>query len=302
MVLLNKNGGGIGLLSTTRLVYSTSNFVLNKAVFDFLFARNANNEYYRLGDIYRLSKNKAGSPNDINKRNFSLLSDPALRLAYPKYNIITDSINGIHISIYSDTLNPLSPVTIVGHVEDESGNLLTTYNGILDVLVFDKPKTIVTLANDGGNPFTFSTQNVILYRGKATIKQGYFKIKFIIPKDISYTSGYGKISYYATPTTSQAFDATGYFDSLLLGGEIAAINDTIGPEINLYLNNEHFVNNGITNENPILIANLYDENGINTISNSIGHDICAYLDDNVSKKIILNDYYTSEITIINVEL
>jgi hypothetical protein len=108
LVLLNPVGGSIAMFSTTRLVYSTSNFALHKSFFDYLYQRNSQGEYLRLGDIYRLAKNQTGGLGDINKRNFSLLGDPAMRLAYPKNIVVTDSINGIAVNNFNDTINPLN--------------------------------------------------------------------------------------------------------------------------------------------------------------------------------------------------
>ena len=47
---------------------------------------------------------------------------------------------------------------------------------------------------------------------------------------------------------------------------------------------ESFVSGGITNENPTLLAKLYDENGINTAS-GIGHDIVTVLDGDETNRI-----------------
>jgi hypothetical protein len=73
-----------------------------------------------------------------------------------------------------------------------------------------------------------------------------------------------------------------------------APDDNIGPTINLFMNDEIFVSGGITNENPTLIANLYDDNGINTAS-GIGHDIVATLDGDETTVYKLNDYYTAAV-------
>ena len=60
------------------------------------------------------------------------------------------------------------------------------------------------------------------------------------------------------------------------------------------MNDENFVSGGITNENPTLLANLYDENGINTAS-GIGHDITAILDGDETNVYKLNSYYTAAV-------
>ncbi len=65
--------------------------------------------------------------------------------------------------------------------------------------------------------------------------------------------------------------------------------------LDIYLNDENFVFGGFTNDTPNLIASIFDENGINTVGNGIGHDISAILDDNVNNTIVLNDYYESDL-------
>ena len=61
------------------------------------------------------------------------------------------------------------------------------------------------------------------------------------------------------------------------------------------MNEENFVSGGITDDQPILLAKIFDENGVNTVGNGIGHDIEAYLDGNTAESIILNDYYEAEL-------
>ena len=84
-VLLNANGGGIGLFSTTRVVYATANFQLSKSFYSVIFDNDENGEHYRMGEVMRLAKINIG--NSINKRNFSLLADPALKLSF-SYNFV----------------------------------------------------------------------------------------------------------------------------------------------------------------------------------------------------------------------
>ena len=60
------------------------------------------------------------------------------------------------------------------------------------------------------------------------------------------------------------------------------------------MNDQTFISGGITNESPIFLAFLEDENGINTAS-GIGHDIVAILDGDESNPYILNDYYETEL-------
>ena len=57
----------------------------------------------------------------------------------------------------------------------------------------------------------------------------------------------------------------------------------------------NFVDGGISDETPILIAQLFDENGINTVGNGIGHDLIAVIDGETGDPIVLNDFYTSDL-------
>ena len=247
MVLLNENGGAIALMSTTRLSYSTPNYYLNRNILDFAFDRDSTGKPLRLGDIMRMAKNNSGS--GINKRNFSLLGDPALRLAYPwRGKVVTDSVNNIFVTEGTDTLKALSRITISGHLEDNSGNILDGFNGTLSSVVFDKKTTIKTFANDGGLPYSFKLRNNILFNGKTTVSSGKFSFTFIVPRDIDYSYGQGKISYYAE---NNDMEINGHFSEITVGG-FARITeaDTSGPDIRLFINDTLFRNGGITDRNP----------------------------------------------------
>ena len=61
------------------------------------------------------------------------------------------------------------------------------------------------------------------------------------------------------------------------------------------MNDYTFVNEGLTDANPLLIAKLFDENGINTVGNGIGHDITVILDANTAQQKVLNQYYSANL-------
>jgi hypothetical protein len=289
-VLLNPKGGGIGLITTTRLVYSSPNFIFNNFFYDFVFTPNAEGEYYRMGDLIRYAKASTGS--GINKRNFTLLGDPALSLAIPEEQVYTLKINDVSVSAIPDTLKALSLVKIFGEVRNTEGTKISE-NGILYPTVYDKAQQINTLGNDTHSIFSYFLQNSILYKGKASINAGDFEFSFIVPRDISYSLGFGKLSYYATIGQT---DAHGYNRNVIIGGSSEIpLDDDEGPEIELYLNNEDFIFGGITDEFPKLLAYVVDSSGINTVGNGIGHDITAVLDDNSMQTYILNEYYESDL-------
>jgi hypothetical protein len=296
-VFLNPKGGAIALFTTVRVVYAHFNSQLNQSFLKATFQPAA--EVVRLGDIFQQMKSESINLN-LNSRNFSMLGDPALRLALPQYTIVTDSINNNIVTGSSDTLKGLSLVTITGHLEN-NGTAITNYNGVLYPTVFNKMQYYTTLSNNPPDPgsnsgspaYTFPLQKNVLYKGKASVTDGRFRYEFIVPKDIGYQYGIGRISYYSENGKE---DANGYYDKIIVGGlNDSAAKDQNGPEINLYMNDAKFISGGTTGENPDLFAILKDVNGINTIGNGIGHDIIAILDANTDHSIVLNDYYQADL-------
>lgn len=284
-------GGAVGMLTTTRLVSIGLNALLAQNLYSEMF-QEENGEALALGEILKRTKNKTLGDNHM--RHFSLLGDPALQLARPQPRIITETINGVDVGSGTDTLKALSKITIAGHVEANDGTVLTSYNGLLFPTVFDKSKIRSTLGQDPESSIVdFDTRENVVYKGKATVKDGRFEFSFIVPKDIDYSFGHGKISYYAN---NSVYDNYGYDTSFVIGGvDPNGISDDIGPEIELFMNDESFVNGGLTNTKPLFLANLRDENGINTTGNGIGHNITLILDGNTSEPIILNNFYEADL-------
>ena len=281
--------GAIALFTTVRLVFSGPNFNLNQDFFDEVFIPTSG-VMPTVGQVFMDVKNL--NANVTNNRNFTLLGDPALRLAYPIHDVATVQINGVNVSS-SDTIKALQQVTISGEVRNDLGQKLTNYNGIIYPTVFDKQKQITTLGNDGGPPFVFGLQTSKLFKGKVSVVNGDFSYTFVVPKDIAYNYGQGKLSYYGE---NQVEDANGYHDGFYIGGTSDSYaEDNIGPEIELFMNDENFVYGGMTDENPILLANLYDLHGINMVGNGIGHDIIAILDQETENSFILNEYYEADL-------
>lgn len=289
---LNPYGGAIALMTTTRSVYFSVNTNIGQSFIEEVFRRDDQLRPRTFGEIITRTKNKVGGNN---KRSFTLIGDPALRIALPNFSIVTDSINGQAAGMVTDTIKALSRVTVKGHVQDFNDQLISDFNGVLYPTVYDKPRQQTTLSNDGAEspPFTFETQTNKVYSGKASVTNGAFEFTFIVPKDINYAIDFGKISYYAENGSTDAF---GYDTSFLLGGlDPNGIIDTEGPTIDLYINDENFVSGGITDETPILIADVFDENGINTVGNGVGHDIVAVVDGETGNPIVLNDFYTADL-------
>jgi hypothetical protein len=294
-VLLNPQGGGIALFTTTRLVYAQPNYALNKRFYEIVFEKNKEGDQYKLGDIMSYTKNQTDGEgrNSVNTKCFTLLGDPALCLAYPEYEVVVDSINNTSINEFTDTIKALDKIKITGFVAGPGNSPMENFNGTAFATLFDKPMKTTTLNNDNEHSaFSFMNQNTILYKGKATVSNGRFSFSFVLPKDINYQFGFGKLSLYAR---SESIDANGFDTSIVIGG-LSQITqpDIKGPTLRLFMNDTTFISGQTTNNSPKLLALVTDENGINTSNSGIGHSITAVLDGDNTQTIDLNDFYEAD--------
>lgn len=292
----NPKGGAIALLTTTRAVFASSNAELVRTVYDSLFVRPGG-EVQRLGEVCREAKAKFGySASVSNARKFIVIGDPALQLALPKYKVETNLINGKPADIaFKDTLKALQKVTVSGSIKDYQDDLLGNFNGKLYITIFDKKKDYKTLGQDKSSPvYTFTLQKNVIFKGVTSVENGQFSFSFIIPKDIDYNFGAGKISYYAENGVDQ--DAAGFFDKIMVGGTSSDIvQDNEPPMVKVFLNDENFVKGGLTEASPVLLAKISDDLGINITGNSVGHDLTVIMDENTQNEIVLNDFFESDL-------
>ena len=282
-IILNPKGGGVALLTTTRYVYSHLNYNLNTHFINSLFEK-VDGEYPTLGDVFLNTKALSGT--SINSNKFTLLGDPMMCLAYPTY--------GVKTTLSPDTISALGKVTFNGEIINSDSVKLNTFNGEVGVIVFDKELISKTQGQQSSTPMSYRDQTNIIYKGTSSVENGEFSFSFIVPKDIDYNLDNGRISYYAIEETEN-LDASGWFEDFIVGGVSSDIvADDLGPTIQLYMNDKQFVSGGLTNSTPVFLAFVQDSSGVNTLGNGIGHDITITLDNESSKKIILNDYYESE--------
>lgn len=288
--VVNPNGGAIGVLGACRTVYASMNDVINRNVCDTLFAHSDPFTYpMTLGQAVYTAKNKTG--NDENKMAYILLGDPAIRLHYPtQYEVVT--------STQLDTLNALSKQTVRGFIRDADGDTAKYFNGVLAVTIFDKMQQITTRDNDEEDEkrkqyYTYNDYPNRLFRGEADVKNGEWEYTFMLPKDIHYNYGNGRIVYYAYDTIHG--EGVGHDHELVIGGSSnIVLQDDKGPDITLYLNTPSFTDGMATHETPHFYARLYDENGINTVGSGIGHDLLMTIDEDAKQSYVLNDYFTAD--------
>ncbi len=291
--VLNSEGCAVAFFGTTRTVYSNYNKRMNMAflanVLDTLSGARVT-----LGEAQRLTKNylvTASQDRTTNKLQFSLLGDPAISLNIPEMSIVVDSINGLANGT-DINLKAGSIATITGHIVDGDD-----FSGTLSAVVRDSEETVRCRMNssaDASSAFEYTDRTKTIFSGSDNVTDGLFTLTFAVPMDINYSNESGLITLFANTdsTLGTPRTAAGYTDAFTLGGTEKLSNDSIGPSLFCYLNDNTFIDGGTVNPTPYFVAQIYDEDGINTSGVGIGHDLVLTIDSDVNKTYNLNDYFS----------
>ena len=285
----NTTGGAVSMITTTREVFISVGQAFNNNLMAIMLEFNG--EDLTIAESLVKTKNEYSN---FQKFFIYYFGDPVKKLAIPQPNIRITKMNGVDITQSIDTLKALSKVNFEGVITDNLNNILTDFNGNLSTTVYDKPIDKSTLDNDNfGIINTFDSQESKLFRGLASVENGNFSFEFIVPRDVKIAYGKGKLSFYADNNSS---DRAGFNSDIVVGGiNENAPEDSTGPEIQLFMNDESFLDGANTNASPNLIAKLFDLSGINTSVTAVDHDIIGILDGDESNPFILNDFYQTEL-------
>ncbi len=289
--MLNPLGGAVALFTTVRSVFASQNFRLTRQVFNHMWTKEGG-AFLSIGEIMRRAKND--NPNDAtNGRKFFLIGDPTLQLAIPNLDIRTDRINGLTLTEDDDPIrvSALDQVSIEASIIDNIGNVMSTYNGLADIIIYDKPQSLQTLGNDERSFVkTYRSQQNIIYQGRAEVINGKIETTVTIPVDIDYNIGAAKISYYTTGENLP--EAIGFTEALLVGGASTnPIQDDLPPTIEVFLNNRSWTEDQEVPTINTAIIDLSDDFGINLSTSAIGHEVTAVIDGDARTTQILTSLY-----------
>ena len=308
--LFNPQGGAIAFFGTTRTVYQPQNRLMNLSFTRQVLSLDEKGLMMPIGEAVRRAKTelvttgiivgyqKNGQPiwstdKSENKLQYSLLGDPALRLALPTNIIVVDSINHSAVSSDIQTLKAGTTVTIAGRVLNSNHETDSIFNGTVNAMVRDAKEQVVCKMNDEietEEPFVYYDRPNTLFNGSDSVRQGRFAFTFVVPKDIAYSDQQGIINLYAVNNTKTT-TATGRFEQLVMNGASEGSGNQQGPSIYCYLNSTAFVNGGDVNSTPYFVAEVTDEDGINASGSGIGHDLQLIIDGEMNKTYSLNDYF-----------
>ncbi|MBX7046322.1 MAG: type IX secretion system sortase PorU [Ignavibacteria bacterium] len=284
--LINEsNKGAIGVVAAVRPVYAAPNATFNNLFWDnFTFLKDTLNLPIRIGKAMFNTKQNLFQDNDL---KFSLICDPSLRIGIPQYFTKIDSLNG-PLGLDTAKLKALQKIRIAGSVLRPDSTFWGDYNGTINLKVLDVDKQIHI--EDFGYPFDFRLDGGTIFTGRANVVNGKWSVEFIVPKDISYSTGNGKILAYFKNSSS---DGVGYTNQFTINGiDSTAVPDTTGPTVNIYLDSRNFRNGDLVNQSPKIIADFYDQFGMN-LTGTIGHKIEATLNNNEQNKIDLTPYFNT---------
>ncbi|PWJ60228.1 peptidase C25-like protein [Dyadobacter jejuensis] len=273
LMVLSPKGGAIAALSTTRPVYSSTNFTLNKALYR---ALSQSDTLLRLGDLVRETKNNSlvGSLN----RNFTLIGDPSMP--------VVDQSRTIKWSAVPDTLRPQQRVKLQGQIQlTRTGELDGDFDGVAYLSIYDQPSSFATLGDQDG-PEKYTDNRNKLYEGSLSVQGGAFELEFIVPVSTDTAFRIGRASVYSRSGTG-THTASAQLP-LVIGGKATATSSA-ATQISAFLNDESFRDGDLVEPSSLLMVRLQDELGIQLSQPGI------ILNLNDTLEIGLEDYYRADL-------
>ena len=296
----NTSGGTIASLVPTRKTSISDNSVAASVMGKCILNRQENGLYPTIGDIVKDFKNSMIGRAGTGRLRYTLLGDPAMRLAMPTNRVVLEEVNGEEVTADNQvTIKARERVTMRGRVTDPEGNPLSDFNGPLSVQLYDAEysTTSLGLAADGtsGEKITFEEQGGKLFTGRTTVSNGEFEISFAMPAEVANNFRPAAVNMYASSSTDNR-DAVGCNrDIYVYGFDDTADPDSLPPTIEYaYMNHESFQPGGIVDSQPMFIARVSDDTGINLSASGIGHQMTLKLDDTRSYSDVSLYYTPSE--------
>ena len=282
-----RDGGGIALLTSSRMVLSSQNDKLNQYFINALFSYDSKGVMPTLGEAYKESK-LGFTTSDVNKMSFFLLGDPAMKVNYPisRFNITSLNGTGMTGSQIAE-ISPLSRFEVKAQVVDANGNIDTGFNGDATVSLYDKEKLFTTLSSSS----TGNVEERAIYVDRPKLAEvtgrvvnGMFTGTMIAPRitiDHPNDTSMMLIRVYAHKDNSD-YMVNGFTKQVMMMSYDAstAINDNEAPVITaMYMNDAAtFTDGSMVAPNSMLYINVSDNEGISMQPNSAANTMKLQLD------------------------
>ncbi|SOE22470.1 Peptidase family C25 [Spirosomataceae bacterium TFI 002] len=259
--LLNKNNGAIALLTTTRPVFSSTNFRINKAFYEEL----ENPENRRLGDIIKNTKNKSIA--GVINRNFALLGDPALKIPKPERKVFVTQING---KSDSAVIFQQQKATFKGEVSDEN------FSGKIHGRFYDQVSNIETLG-EASSKTAYEAYSNVLFEGITDVTSGKYEFEFYVPKNTITGEKTGTAYFYAVNADSTQ-EFVGKYEGYSILKSVETINqDQEGPIVSINTDNKATLSFIINDESGINLSTTGQRTAISlTINDTLTYELKNY--------------------------
>jgi hypothetical protein len=265
-VVLANDRGAIASIAATRLSNGSSNVALFQHYLN--YSINLRNP---IG--YSLVMAKIAFDESPNNEKYNILGDPLLLVTTPE----RDSVLTFQTNTKDEVLHSREQVSIQGEFSGSGLNDSTL------VQVFN-PEIVKRMANN----YIYTQRGGAFYRGNSTVTNSQYNAGFIVPDDVANGDS-GLILSYLWDSAQQK-DYVNYLAPVSFSDEAVNADNPDAPDIRLYLNSLDFLAGDVVGTDPLLIAKISDQNGIN-ITNAPGHSILLIFDQTVSTTNITN-YFT----------
>lgn len=282
-MMFQADGGFIGCISALRPVFITNNGTLSAAFGLTLGETDEQGNPLSIGQIYMRAKNRVN--NDSNKLRYVLMADPALRPVLPAARMTLDAINGIAVS--SDepfTAMARQKLTLTGRILNPDGTEMTDFNGTVSATLYDAEFSTTSHGYGEGRQVTFEQKGGMLFTAAGTATAGRFTVNVQMPAVIADNFRPATLNLFATESDKD--DATRRHASAIsrdlyaFGYDEDAEPDTEVPVIgSMTLNDSSFKPGGKVNTDPLLLAAVSDNTGINLSSAGVGQKMTLTIDE-----------------------
>ena len=268
-LVLKKDGGAIGLVTTSRPVSSATNFQINQDFYSALFSRGQHRQYQRIGSVFRNTKNARNS--GLANRNFSLLGDPSMRIGLPQADAV---LTGLSSASGSSDLEGSATVTLSGEIRNGDSRW-AGWDGTVQIEFLGPPVTRLT-RGDENEPFGYTSRSNAIWKGELPVRDGAFTAEFNLPGDLTDVPTTGKVMLHGV-SSNGLLDAGGLLEPLDISPVNRTLTDNQQPAIRLFANDSSFQDGGIVGTDPLIVAYLTDDTGID-LTGLPGREIRLVLD------------------------
>lgn len=282
-LMFQSDGGIIGCFAALRPVFITQNGNLSAAFGNALATLDSDGRELTMGELYRRAKN--GVSNDVNKMRYVLMADPALRLSAPGPMVRVETINGVDATDPEAQIELKARQTLVikGSVLGADGLVLDDFSGRVSATLYDAEYSVTSRGHGEGREVTFERMGDKLMTSSGAVSGGRFTLTARMPSTFSNNYRPATFSFYAAATDqADARHAMGVLRNVYAYGydEDADADDNAPKIHSLTLNSDKFKDGDKVNENPMVIARISDDCGINISTAGVGRQMCVILDGN----------------------